>query len=122
MSAPITSQIGWRGVTIRIVFWKRRWKSDFDHLEIAAMNDAPIPITETGYRSYFLPDGVVEEHGGQEAYVLTWLDHEADSEAWKKREEASRQMSLFWSASYLAGFRPISSDTGHSMGMISAEK
>jgi len=95
MSAPITSQIDWRGVTIRIVFWTRRWNSDFDHLEITAMNDAPIPITETGYRSHFVPDGNVEAHGGPEAYVLAWLDHEADSAAWKKREEASRQMSLF---------------------------
>lgn len=86
MSAPITSLLDWRGATIRIVFRKRRWKSDFDHLEITAMNDAQIPITETGYRSHFLPDGIVEEHGGPEAYVLAWLDHEADSEAWKKRE------------------------------------
>jgi hypothetical protein len=95
MSAPISSQIDWHGVTIRIVFWKRRWHSDFDHLEITAMNDAQIPITETGYRSHFLPDGIVQERGGPEAYVLAWLDHEADGAAWKKREEASRQMSLF---------------------------
>jgi len=95
VSAPISSQIDWRGVTIRIVFWKRRWKSDFDHLEITAMNDAQIPITETGYRSHFLPDEIVEEHGGPEAYVLAWLDHEADSEAWKDKFEAAKQLSLF---------------------------
>ncbi|EBA04692.1 hypothetical protein RB2150_11421 [Rhodobacteraceae bacterium HTCC2150] len=95
MSAPITSQLDWRGVTICIVFRKRRWNSDFDHLEITTMNDAQIPITETGYRSHFSPDGIVEEYGGPEAYVLAWLDHKADSEAWKKREESSRQMSLF---------------------------
>lgn len=95
MSAPITSQFDWRGVTIRIVFRKRRWKSDFDHLEITAMNDAQIPITETGYRSHFLPDGIVEEHGGPEAYVLAWLDHEAESEAWKEKFETAKQLSLF---------------------------
>ena len=95
MSAPITSQIDWRGVTIRIVFRKRRWKSDLDHLEITAMDDAQIPITETGYRSHFLPDGIVEEHGGPEAYVLAWLDHEADSTAWKEKFEAAKQLSLF---------------------------
>lgn len=95
MSAPITSQIDWRSVTIRIVFWKRRWNSDFDHLEITAMNDAPIPITETGYRSHFVPDGIIEEHGGPEAYALAWLDHEADSAVWKEKSEAAKQLSLF---------------------------
>lgn len=95
MSAPITSQIVWRDISVEITFHKRRWNSDFDHLEVTAMNDAQIPVTETGYRSHFLPDGIVSDHGGPEAYVLAWLDHEADSEAWKKREEASRQMSLF---------------------------
>jgi len=95
MSAPITSQIDWHGVTIRIVFWKRRWKSDFDHLEITAMNDAQIPITETGYRSHFLPDGIVEEHGGPEAYVLAWLNYEAEKDAWKQKAEAAKQLSLF---------------------------
>ena len=95
MSAPITSQIDWRGVTIRIVFRKRRWNSDFDHLEITAINDAEIPITETGYRSHFLPDGVVEEHGGPEAYVIAWLDHEADKDEWKQKVDAARQLCLF---------------------------
>lgn len=95
MSAPITSQIDWRGVTIRIVFWQRRWKSDFDHLEVTTMDDAQIPITETGYRSHFLPVGIVKEYGGPKAYVLAWLDHEADSAAWKDKFEASKQLSLF---------------------------
>lgn len=52
------------------------------------MNDAQIPITETGYRSHFLPDGIVEDHGGPEAYVLALLDHEADSDAWKNVKRA----------------------------------
>ena len=68
-----------RGATIRIVSWKRRWRSDFNHLEITAMNDAQIPITETGYHSHFLPEGIVEEHGGPEAYDLDWFDHEAET-------------------------------------------
>lgn len=95
MSAPITSQTDWRGVTIRIVFRKRRWNSDFDHLEITAMNDAEIPITETGYRSHFLPGGIVEEHGGPEAYALAWLDHEAEKDDWKQKIDAAKQLCLF---------------------------
>ena len=59
------------------------------------MDDAQIPITETGYRSHFSPSGIVEEHGGPEAYVLAWLDHAAQSDAWKQKAEAARQLSLF---------------------------
>jgi hypothetical protein len=54
-----------------------------------------IPVTETEYRSHFLPAGIVEEYGGPEDFVRAWLDHEAGSSNWKKREQAARQMSLF---------------------------
>ena len=95
MSAPITSQIVWHGVSVEITYRKRRWKSDFDHIELQVKDGRIIPVTETGYRSHFLPAGIVEEHGGPESYVLAWLDHEAENPDWKKRESASRQMSLF---------------------------
>ncbi|MEI4235091.1 hypothetical protein [Roseovarius sp. D22-M7] len=55
----------------------------------------PLPLTETGYRSHFLPGGIVEDYGGVEGYVRVWLDHEAESPDWKKRKDAARQMSLF---------------------------
>ena len=54
-----------------------------------------LPVTETGYRSHFLPAATVEEFGGPESYVSAWLDHEAKSPDWKKRKDAARQMSLF---------------------------
>ncbi|MCB1466069.1 MAG: hypothetical protein KDK08_02695 [Rhizobiaceae bacterium] len=96
MSAPITaSHIDWRGVAISIDYRIRRFHGDFDHLEIRVLGDGIIPITETGYRSHFLPHGIVEEFGGPDEYVTAWLDHEAESAEWKKREAAARQLSLF---------------------------
>lgn len=95
MSAPITSQIVWDGVQVAITYRQRRWKSDFDHIELHVEEGRIIPVTETGYRSHFLPAGIVEEYGGPEDFVRAWLDHEAASSDWKKREQAARQMSLF---------------------------
>lgn len=95
MSAPITSRVVWRSIMVEITYRTRRWKSDFDHIELRSEEGGIIPVTETGYRSHFLPAGIVQENGGPESYVLAWLDHEAENPDWKKREEASRQMSLF---------------------------
>lgn len=95
MSAPITSQIVWGGVQVEITYRKRRWKSDFDHIELHVEEGRIIPVTETGYRSHFLPAGIVDEYGSPEGFVRAWLDHEAGSSDWNKREQTSRQMSLF---------------------------
>lgn len=95
MSAPITNRIDWQGVLLSITFHERRWNLEFDHLEIRVIGEGEIPITETGYRSNFLPAGITAEFGGPDDYVRAWLDFEAQSPEWKKRQEAARQMSLF---------------------------
>lgn len=96
MSVPLsTAQIDWRGVSISIAFHEHRFHDDFDHLEVRVIGEGLIPITDTGYRSHFLPAGIVAEFGGPAAYVTAWLDHEAQSSAWKEREAAARQLTLF---------------------------
>ncbi|MCD1628090.1 hypothetical protein K7H22_19025 [Seohaeicola saemankumensis] len=95
MSAPITSQIVWRDISIEITFHKCGWKSDFDHIELRVEEGRIIPVTETGYRSHFLPAGIVDEYGGHEALVRAWLDHGAENSDWNRHEAASRQMTLF---------------------------
>ena len=95
MSAPITSQIVWCDIAVEITFHSHRWKSDFDHVELRIEVGRIIPVTETGYRSHFLPAGIVDEYDGHEGFVRAWLDHEAENSDWKKREAASRQMTLF---------------------------
>ena len=95
MSAPITTRIIWDGIALEITYRKRRWKSDFDHIEILAEDPHVLPVTETGYRSHFLPEGFVEDYGGPEDFVRAWLDHEAKNADWQRRKDEAKQMSLF---------------------------
>jgi len=93
--------IEWRGIAVEI-----RYEADWlgfvgdmrtAHFDITAIRPerAPLPITETGYRSHFAnPDGIAAL-GGPVAFVRAWLDHDARSAAWKEWEARSRQMSLF---------------------------
>jgi hypothetical protein len=91
----------WNGIEIEI-----RWQRDycqFDdgqsmaHLEIESINPkrAPLPITETGYRSHFIHVAEVENMGGPEAYVTAWIGCLAKCRAWRDAAEASRQLALF---------------------------
>ena len=67
------------------------------HVEIRTLKPekAPLPITETGYRSHFTPTGNIDEYDSVEDFVRAWLDHEAQSEEWKITQESARQLSLF---------------------------
>ena len=89
----------WRGIDL-IVTFERNWLSSVRpitaHLTITtAPERQPLPITETGYRSHFLPAHAVDDEGGPVAFVLAWLDHEAASPEWKAAELSARQLSLF---------------------------
>jgi len=86
----------WRRVDLQIN-WKDNWlNTGMGHLEIVCVSSgAVLPITETGYRSHFTAPEAVKEHGGPVAYVLAWLDAEAVSAKWQKRDAASRQLNLF---------------------------
>jgi len=67
------------------------------HVEIHTIKPekAPLPITETGYRSHFTPKGNIDEYDSVVEFVRMWLDHEAQSEEWRIAQENARQMSLF---------------------------
>ena len=91
----------WNGIEIEI-----RWIADyvsFDdgqsmaHLEVESVKPAraPLPITETGYRSYFINRNNVEHMGGPEAYVEAWIDEVSRTADWREAEAASRQLALF---------------------------
>lgn len=78
----------WRGVSLRI-----QWEPQFlntsalvqpGHLQIESTEPrrAPLPITETGYLSWFTSPTPVQESGGPVALVLQWLDAEAAGPAW----------------------------------------
>lgn len=66
------------------------------HLEITvkAPAGAPIPITDTGYRSHFVATDELAAAGGAVAFVTAWLDQEAATKAWAKTESQWRQLSF----------------------------
>lgn len=92
----------WQGLTIEALFtpnysesYRRLYGYPLAHLQICAAGRAPLPISETGYRSHFARADTIEAAGGAEAYARAWLDHAAQSPAWIEAQEQARQMSLF---------------------------
>ena len=81
--------ITWRGVEIEITYTPEKFGM-VDHIELRTENKAPLPVTETGYRSHFMNKGAVAHHGGAVAFVTAWLDHEAKCSSWN-----NDQLSLF---------------------------
>lgn len=73
---------------------QRRRRPDGD-ICLAYPTDAPLPITETGYRSHFVAASVIAAGGGPVAYVDMWLETNRDTPAWREREQAARQPTLF---------------------------
>jgi hypothetical protein len=103
-SKKITERLDWQGVRVAVSYepdWlgmaERTSDAATAHLEVKRVspNWAVLPITETGYRSQFLPRGAVERAGGPAAYVRAWLDEAAKAPDWRRKEFQSRQMSLF---------------------------
>lgn len=96
-------QIVWRGITIEIDYEAAWLGSDtiggmrVAHLQLRSVEPlrAPLPVTETGYRSHFINRDQIAELGGPVAYTESWLDQAAMSDAWRAYEQASRQLSLF---------------------------
>lgn len=82
-------QITWRGIGVEITFTPDKFGIT-EHVELRTKTKAPLPVTETGYRSCFLVPGSVAEHGGAVAFVTAWLDHEAERTGW-----SGAQLTLF---------------------------
>lgn len=100
MQVTETYRLDWEGIALS-VRWTPNWlNTEIDgypiaHLELVSDDRVPLPVTETGYRSRFTSREAVETEGGPVAYARKWLDAEAQSEDWKARADAARQMSLF---------------------------
>jgi hypothetical protein len=99
--APEHHRLAWRGRVIAIDYeadwlgFARTHRVCHFDIRTVEPDRAPIPITETGYRSHFDdPDRIVAA-GGPVAFVLAWLDHAARDPDWKEHEAASRQLPLF---------------------------
>lgn len=72
-----------------------------DHLEIHVVSPrkAAIPLTDTGYRSHFIDANELLAAGGVQSFIQSWLQREAQSKDWQKKERAAQQGDLFqWAA------------------------
>lgn len=95
LSRTITTAIlDWRGILIRVTFERQRFA---DHLTVETLEPqrAPLPITETGYRSHFMPKDIIDETDDPAAYVEAWLDDAACGKGWVEQEASIRQYALF---------------------------
>jgi hypothetical protein len=93
----LCEHVDWNGVRIRVEY-EAEWLGDYlAHLSLHVVDPprAPIPVTETGYRSHFVAADAVEQTGGPSAYVTAWLDEASRSIEWRGQEEERRQLSLF---------------------------
>ncbi len=93
-SRTITSGVlEWRGMILQITFERQRF---VDWLEIETLEPtrAPLPITETGYRSHFISKNIIKQAGGPETYVEAWLNEAAKLRGWIEIESDIRQYAL----------------------------
>lgn len=51
--------ITWRGIQVEITFTPEKFGM-IEHIELHSENRLALPVTETGYRSHFIPIGSVE--------------------------------------------------------------
>lgn len=90
----------WNGIEIEI-----RWNPDYlvyddhsnmAHLEVESVSPAkaPLPITETGYKSHFTPIAALDGYTDLSDFVEDWLASEVGKAAWREAEAARRQLSL----------------------------
>jgi hypothetical protein len=94
---PQRYRFTWQAIEIEATYTPLKWGVTA-HLEVQSIAPprAPLPITETGYRSHFHPRGTIEARGGDVvAQVIVWLDDAAAEPAWQRYIEANRQGELF---------------------------
>lgn len=96
-------EIDWRdpvssnSVRIRITHSRDYLGMGQDHIEVQCLAPAkaPLPITETGYRSHFLAPLELINAGGPVTFVTAWLDREAMGKTWQKQQAVRSQGDLF---------------------------
>lgn len=86
----------WRDWTLTVRHTTNYLGFKEDHIEItvAKPKGAPIPITDTGYRSHFMQAADLKRAGGPVAFVTAWLEQEARTKAWARAELKWRQLEL----------------------------
>ena len=96
--------LNWKDYKIEVTYVKSKYRSfeksygyGMSHIEIYCVKPdrAPLPITNTGYRSIFIAQPQLEELGGVETMLINALDDAAKKKSWKEIEANARQYCLF---------------------------
>lgn len=93
-----THTMVWSGITLQLRYEAKAFGGVIAHLQVEAIEPvrAPLPITDTGYKSHYHPVGTVKSTlGTLVEQVTAWLDQEAAKSAWQEYLRDSRQLSLF---------------------------
>lgn len=96
-----TRRITWQNIIVEVSYEPDWWLDEnrcaMARLQVCAITPerTALPISETGYRSHFVPADSVTALGGPIEYVRAWLDHEAASPAWQAARDTACQLSLF---------------------------
>ena len=93
----------WREIQIELKvsapypYYRKIYGHDMCHIEVRSIEPerAPLPISDTGYRSIWLQEPLLDEFGGALSYVTEFLEHESKSKQWEQQPEAGRQYQLF---------------------------
>lgn len=90
---PTTSKV----IRLRITHARDYLVDGTDHVEVESINPkrAPLPITETGYKSSFIDWRQLKEAGGPVAFIQGWLARECQTKDWRRRELDRQQGDLF---------------------------
>lgn len=91
----IVETTDWQGITLSVTYGGGYCGKM--HLELRSISPerALLPVTNTGYRSHFVDAADIEEAGGPVAFVLAWLDQEAQSREWRRLQVTGQQLTLF---------------------------
>ena len=89
----MTLSIIWEGMTIAVSHKSNWLNTGYDHIELRA--DQRLPVTQTGYRSHFMPPEELAHFDSVENFARQWLDGAAKSPEWQKHLKDGRQLSLF---------------------------
>jgi len=101
--AYISEIIDWHHYKIEVRFFKNKFKvgthngNHISHLEIECIEPAraPLPMTETGYRSHHATTDEILQYGDAVDFVKAWLEHEEKSDLWQDVQIRSAQLTLF---------------------------
>lgn len=89
----VTFNLVWEQRVIAVSYQSNWLNLGHWHIELRCTE--PLPVTETGYRSRFVPQEALANEAEIMGFVQAWLDHAAKSKEWQAYLIDSRQFKLF---------------------------